>query len=306
MKHLLKLMDLTKEDITSILDIADQLKYELKHGIPHKLLDGKSVALILEKVSTRTRVAFETGINQLGGQPLLLSKSDLQMDRGEPIQDTARALSRYLDGVMIRTFDQSVVDNFAKYGTIPVMNGLTDQTHPFQTLADLMTIRERFYVLDDVKICYIGDGSNVANSLIVGALKMGMKISVATPKGYEPNENILRFAQSYGDYFELTDNPEQAIKDADVVATDTWISMGQENEKEVRIHDFKGYQINDALLKHAKVNVMVQHALPATRGLEITEEVFEAHADEIFEEAENRLHVQKAVVVKLLCKDKEN
>ena len=206
---------------------------------------------------------------------------------------------------MLRTYDQSVVDNFAKYGTIPVMNGLTDRSHPFQTLADLMTIRETFYVLDDVKICYIGDGNNVANSLIVGALKMGMKVSVATPVGYEPDESVLAFAKAYGKKFEITNDPEQAIMDADVVTTDTWVSMGTESERETRLKAFKNYQIHSALLSKAKPEAMVLHPLPASRGLEITEEVFEEHAKEIFEEAENRLHVQKAVVVKLLCKEDE-
>ena len=299
MKHLLKLLDLSTEEIISILDLADQLKYELKHGIAHPLLKGKSLGMIFQKSSTRTRVSFETGIFQLGGQGLFLSSRDLQIGRGEPVQDTARVLSRYLDGIMIRTFEQKEVEDLAKYGSIPVINGLTDFCHPCQVLADLMTIREKYGVLEGLKLCYIGDGDNMANSLIVGGLKTGMKVSVATPAGYKPDASVLSFAEGYKE-FVLTENPEEAVADADVVITDTWASMGVEDEKEARKKAFAGYQVNDALMKFAKADAMVQHCLPAYRGQEITEEVFEAHADEIFEEAENRLHAQKAVMVQLM------
>lgn len=304
MKHLLRLMDCSKEEITQILDLADQLKYERKHNIPHPHLAGKSIGLIFEKSSTRTRVSFETGIYQLGGQPLFLSARDMQIGRGEPVQDTARVLSRYLDGIMIRTFDQAEVEALAGIGSIPIINGLTDYCHPCQVLADLMTIREKFGKLEGLKMCYIGDGNNMANSLIVGGLKMGMKVSVAVPENYRPSESVLAFAERNPDFF-MTDDPMEAAKDADVVFTDTWASMGQEDEKEERKKAFAGYQINDELMAVAKPGAMVQHCLPAYRGQEITEKVFEEHEDEIFEEAENRLHAQKAVLVTLIANKNE-
>lgn len=300
MKHLLKLLDCSKEEIKEILDLADQLKYERKHNIPHSYLAGKSIGLIFQKSSTRTRVSFETGIYQLGGQPLFLPSRDLQIGRGEPIQDTARVLSRYLDGIMIRTYEQKEVEELAKVGTIPIINGLTDFCHPCQVLADLMTIREKFGKLEGLKMCYIGDGNNMANSLIVGGLKMGMKVSVATPNDHKPDPQVLEFASSKPDFFWMED-PIQAAVDADVVFTDTWASMGQEDEKEMRKKIFSGYQINDELMAVAKPGAMVQHCLPAYRGQEITEKIFEEHADEIFEEAENRLHAQKAVMVTLMA-----
>ena len=299
MKHLLTMQDLSKDEIMKILDLADQLKYERKHGISHRYLEGKSVGLIFQKSSTRTRVSFETGVYQLGGQALFLSSRDLQIGRGEPIQDTARVLSRYLDLLMIRTFDQKEVEDLARYGSVPVINGLTDYSHPCQVLADLMTIRERYATLEGLKMCYIGDGDNMANSLIVGGLLTGMDVSVATPKGYEPHVKVLEFAKAYPS-FSLTTDPAKAIQDADVVITDTWASMGMEEEKEIRQKAFQGYTVDDALMSLAKPGAMVQHCLPAYRGQEITEKVFEDHADEIFEEAENRLHVQKAVMVLLM------
>lgn len=299
MKHLLTMEQLSEKEILSILDLADQLKYERKHGIEHPVLKGKSIGLIFQKSSTRTRVSFETGAYQLGAQPLFLSSKDLQIGRGEPVQDTARVLSRYLDCIMIRTYEQKEVEDLAKFGSIPVINGLTDYCHPCQVLADLMTIREKYGVLKGLKMCYIGDGDNMANSLIVGGLKVGMKVSVATPKGYEPDAHILDFAKKYSD-FTLTNDCIEAIQDADVVITDTWASMGMEEEKEKRMHDFSGFQVNEELMKYAQKNAMVQHCLPAYRGQEITEDVFENHADEIFEEAENRLHAQKAVMVQLM------
>ena len=301
MDHLLKLLDCTPEEIASILDLADQLKYERKHNIPHRLLEGKSLGLIFQKSSTRTRVSFETGMFQLGGQALFLSSRDLQIGRGEPIQDTARVLSRYLDGIMIRTFEQKEVEDLAKYGSVPVINGLTDFCHPCQVLADLMTIREKYGVLKGLKLCYIGDGNNMANSLIVGGLKAGMSVSIATAQDYRPAKEVLDFAAGY-DVFSLTEDPMKAAENADVVITDTWASMGQEAEKEVRMKAFQGYQVNDELMAAAKPGAMVQHCLPAYRGQEITEKTFEEHAAEIFEEAENRLHAQKAVMVTLMKK----
>lgn len=299
MKHLLKMMNLSTEEIIEILNLADQLKYELKHGIPHDHLKGKTLGMIFRKASTRTRVSFETGMYQLGGNPLYLSASDMQIGRGEPIQDTARVLSRYIDGIMIRTFDQAEVENLAEYGNIPIINGLTDLSHPCQVLADLMTIREYKGKLDGLKMCYIGDGNNMANSLIVGGLKTGMSVSVACPENYHPAATTLAFAKKY-DCFELTDDPIKAAKDADVIFTDVWASMGQEGEAEIRKKAFKGFQINDEVMAVAKPDAMVQHCLPAHREEEITAKVFEEHANEIFDEAENRLHAQKAVMVLLM------
>ena len=293
------MLDLSTDEIIDILNLADQLKYERKHGIPHPRLKGKSLGMIFQKASTRTRVSFETGMYQLGGNPLFLSSNDLQIGRGEPVQDTARVLSRYLDGIMIRTCEQTEVEDLAKYGSIPIINGLTDFCHPCQILADLMTIREFKGSFDGLKMCFIGDGNNMANSLIVGCLKVGMAVSIACPDDYQPPREILDFAAGY-DCFEMTNVPLDAAKNADVVITDVWASMGQEGEAEKRRKAFAGYQINDEIMAAAKPDAMVLHCLPAHRGEEITEEVFEAHANEIFEEAENRLHAQKAVMVRLM------
>ncbi len=303
MNHLLKLLDLSTEEITGILDLADQLKYERKHNIPHRHLEGQTLGMIFQKSSTRTRVSFETGMYQLGGHALFLSSKDLQIGRGEPVQDTARVLSRYLDGIMIRTFEQKEVEDLAKFGSIPVINGLTDFCHPCQVLADLMTIREKFGSFTGLKMCYIGDGNNMANSLIVGGLKVGMNVAVATPDGYKPDGEVLEFTKGYADKFALETDSFMAASGADIVITDTWTSMGEEAEKEERKKVFKDYQVNKQLLAAANAGAMVQHCLPAYRGQEITEEVFEEHADEIFNEAENRLHAQKAVMVKLMKKD---
>lgn len=299
MKHLLKLADLSKEDILDILNLADQLKYETHHGIEHHHLKGKTLGMIFQKSSTRTRVSFETGMYQLGGQALFLSNRDLQIGRGEPVEDTARVLSRYLDGIMIRTFEQKEVEDLAKYGSIPIINGLTDYCHPCQVLADLMTIREYKKTFDGLKFCFIGDGNNMANSLIVGAITMGMECAIACPEGYTPDAEIMKWASENGRF---TCSPDilACAKDADILYTDVWASMGQEEEKAEREKIFNGYQINDSVMSVAKNDAMVLHCLPAHREEEITAKVFEEHADEIFDEAENRLHAQKAVLVKLL------
>lgn len=299
MKHLLKLGDLEPKEIFDILNVADQLKYESKHGISHKVLAGKTLGMIFSKASTRTRVSFEVGMYQLGGQGLFLSANDLQIGRGEPIKDTARVLSRFLDGIMIRTFRQSDVEDLAKYGTIPVINGLTDYCHPCQVLADLMTVREKLGTLKDLKLCFVGDGNNMANSLIVGCIKAGMTVSVACPAGFEPDADIVAWGKAQG-ALEVTEDVLGAAKGADVVYTDVWASMGQEGEAEARKKAFAGYQVNAAVMGAAHKGAMVLHCLPAHRGEEITEDVLEAHADEIFEEAENRLHAQKAVLVKVM------
>lgn len=300
MKHLLKLLDLSGDEIVELLNLADQLKYERKHGMDHKPLAGKTLGMIFQKASTRTRVSFEVGMYQLGGMALFLSANDMQIGRGEPIEDTARVLSRYLDGIMIRTFAQSDVEDLARYGSIPVINGLTDFEHPCQVLADLMTIREYKGSLAGLKLSYIGDGNNMANSLIVGCLKVGMRVALACPKGYAPAQEALRFAEAYGDAFALVDSPEAAAQGADVLVTDVWASMGQESEKAAREKAFAGFQINNALVSKANPACLVLHCLPAHREEEITAEVMQAHADEIFEEAENRLHIQKAVLVTVM------
>ena len=299
MKHLLKLMDWSEQEITETLNLADQLKYEKKNGIEHHILKGKTLGMIFQKSSTRTRVSFEVGMYDLGGSALFLSSRDLQIGRGEPVEDTARVLSRYLDGIMIRTYAQEEVEKLAEYGSIPIINGLTDYCHPCQVLADLMTIREHKGVIRGNKMCYIGDGNNMTNSLIVGAIKMGMSMAVACPKGYEPDAEIMKWASENGEFL-CTDNILEAAKDADVLCTDVWASMGQEGEAEERKKVFAGYQINAEVMSVAKSDAMVLHCLPAHRGEEITAEVLEAHASEIFDEAENRLHARKAVLVKCL------
>lgn len=300
MKHLLKMLDLSKEEIFDILNLAVKLKTENKNKTEHHILKGKTLGMIFQKSSTRTRVSFEVGMYQLGGQALFLSSNDLQIGRGEPVQDTARVLSRYLDGIMIRTFAQKEVEDLAKYGSIPIINGLTDFAHPCQVLADLMTIKEFKGKFEGLTMCFIGSGNNMANSLIVGGLKVGMKVSIACPKDYKPDGEVLNFAKEYKDKFIITESVEEAAKDSDILFTDVWASMGEEKEAEKRKKIFAGYQINDEIMSLAKPNAMVQHCLPAHRCEEITEKVFEEHADEIFEEAENRLHVQKAVMVKLM------
>ena len=304
MNHLLKLSDLSEADILGILNLADQLKYEKKNGIPHPHLAGKSLGMIFQKSSTRTRVSFEVGMYELGGQALFLSPRDLQIGRGEPIEDTARVLSRYLDGIMIRTFDQAEVEDLAKHGSIPIINGLTDYAHPCQVLADLMTIREVKGNLRGRKLTFIGDGNNMANSLIVGCIKVGMSVAIACPAAYKPDAEIMRWASENGEFL-CTEDIKLAAKDADVGYTDVWASMGQEQEAAERKRIFADYQVNAEVMAQAKGDAMVMHCLPAHRGEEITAEVLEAHAAEIFEEAENRLHAQKAVMVRLMGNTKE-
>lgn len=300
MKHLLKLSDWTSEEIISVLNLADELKAQQKAGVANTSLNGKSIALLFSKASTRTRCSFDVGVYQLGGHSVTLSSNESQIGRGEPIEDTARVMARYFDGIMIRTYAQSDVEKLAQYGGIPVINGLTDFAHPCQVLADLQTIREHKGKLEGLKMAYVGDGNNMANSLIVGALRTGMRIAAACPKGYHPDASVLDFAKDFGGNFTLTGSPAQAAENADVLVTDVWASMGQEGEAEKRKEAFKGFQINHELLQYANPGCMVQHCLPAHRGEEISAEVFEEHATEIFDEAENRLHAQKAVMVTLM------
>lgn len=303
MTDFLKLSDLSPEELDDLLNLAAQLKDERRRGVPHPILSGKSLGMIFEKSSTRTRVSFEAGIYQLGGQGMFLSSRDLQIGRGEPVEDTARVLSRYLDGIMIRTFEQEKVETLAKYATIPVINALTDYAHPCQVVADLLTIREYKGETQGKKLAFIGDGNNMANSLIVGGLLAGMEVSIACPKGYEPAAQAVGFGllPQYTGKLKITDSCIEAATDADVLYTDVWASMGQEDEAVKRQNDFKGYQINEKLMEVAKSDAMVLHCLPAHREEEITAETFEKHAEEIFDEAENRLHAHKAIMVRLMA-----
>lgn len=305
MKHLLCLSDWSGDEILETLSMADKLKYENKNGIRHNhLLKGKTLGLIFSKSSTRTRVSFEVGMYQLGGYSLFLSASDIQLGRGETVADTAKTLSRYIDGIMIRTFKQSDVEILAKAGTIPVINGLTDSQHPCQILADLQTIKENKGKLKGLKLAYLGDGNNVANSLLIGCSKVGMNISVATPKGYECDPDsvgkALSAALQTGASVILTSDPYEAVRGADVVYTDTWVSMGMEDEKEKRKPLFMPYQVNAELMKAAKPDAIFMHCLPAYRGCEVTDEVIDGSRSVVFDQAENRLHAQKAVLVKLM------
>ena len=301
MKHLLKMSDLTREELFHILDVADELKADRKAGRPHPYLAGKTVALIFAKASTRTRTSFEVGVYQLGGLgTYLTATTEMQIGRGEPIQDTARVLGRYYDGIMIRTFKQSDVEALAQYSGVPVINGLTDYCHPCQVLADLQTIREFKGGFEGLKACFIGDGNNMANSLIVGCLMAGMSFTAVCPEDYRPAADVLDYARKFPGKFQLCTDPKEGAVGADVLFTDVWTSMGEEAETEKRRKAFRGYQINEEVLALANPGCMVQHCLPAHRGEEITAEVFEAHAAEIFEEAENRLHAQKAVMAILM------
>jgi len=303
-RDLLTLADYTSEEIQVILDVALQLKKMHKKGIPTLYLKGKTLGMIFQKASTRTRVSFEVGMYQLGGQAIFLSSSDMQLERGESIADTARVLSRYLDGIMIRTFKQSYVEEMAEYADIPVINGLTDLTHPCQALADLLTIMEHKGKLKGLKLAYIGDGNNIAHSLLITSSKVGMDICVATPKGYEPDKMIVMIAKEEADKngsaVIISDDPVDAVKDADVVVTDVWTSMGQENEANDRAKVFKDYQVNLKLVSNAKPDFIFLHCLPAHRGEEVTSDVIDGVHSVMWDEAENRLHVQKAVLTLLI------
>ena len=300
-KDMLSIHDLSVDDVQEILALAKELKAKQKAGIEHHLLKGKTLGMIFEKSSTRTRVSFETGMYQLGGQALFLSNRDLQLGRGEPIKDTARVLSRYLDGIMIRTFGHERVVEMAKYASIPVINALTDLLHPCQVLTDLLTIQEhKGKNLKGLKMAYVGDGNNMTNSYMYGCAKAGMTFVAATPEDYRPDEqvvkNAIEDAKATGASITLVTDPKEAVKDADIVVTDTWASMGQEAEHDMRKKILAPYQVNKELLQGADKRVIVMHCLPAYRGEEITEDVFEANADVIFDEAENRLHTQKAIM----------
>ena len=299
---LLSIHELRADDVEEILTLAADLKAKQKAGIPHKLLAGKTLGMIFEKSSTRTRVSFEVGMYQLGGQALFLSSRDLQLGRGEPIKDTARVLSRYLDGIMIRTYGHERIEELARYADIPVINALSDLLHPCQALTDLLTIREyKGKNLAGLKMAYVGDGNNMTHSLMYAAAKVGMHFAVATPEGYEPNAEVITNAKAdaaaTGATVTITHNPMEAVAGADVIITDTWASMGQEAEHDARTAVFRPYQVNwELVAESGNARCIVMHCLPAYRGEEITEDVFEEFADVIFDEAENRLHVQKAIM----------
>jgi ornithine carbamoyltransferase len=305
MKHLLCLSQWTSEEINETLKLAYKLKYENKNGIRHNhLLKGKSLGLIFSKSSTRTRVSFEVAMYQLGGYSMFLSANDIQLGRGETFSDTAKTLSRYIDGIMIRTYKQSDVEELAACGNIPVINGLTDSQHPCQVLADLQTIKEYKGKLKGLKLAYVGDGNNVANSLMIGCAKVGMNISVATPEGFECDAQSVKLAKEAaaetGAIVVNGYDPNEAVKDADVVYTDTWVSMGMESEKEKRVKIFMPYQVNKQLMQKAKDDAIFMHCLPAYRDYEVTADVIDGPQSVVFDEAENRLHAQKAVLVKLM------
>ncbi|WP_024791426.1 ornithine carbamoyltransferase [Lebetimonas sp. JS032] len=305
MRHFLWFIDYKKEEIEEIIKLAFQIKKETKAKIFKPYLKNTQLAMIFEKSSTRTRVSFEAGINQLGGNGLFLSSRDIQLGRGEPIKDTARVISRMVDLVMIRTFGQERLSEFAKYSRVPVINGLTDLCHPVQLLADLMTVIEfkkfDFRSPEKTLVSYVGDGNNMAHSWAILAGILGFNLNIATPKGYEVDNFIknkaLEFAKVSGALINFYNDPKLAVKNADVVTTDTWVSMGQENEKEKRIKDFKGYEVNNKLMTMAKKDAIFLHCLPAYRGYEVSEEVFEKYEEAIFAEAENRLHAQKGLMV---------
>ena len=304
MQDFISLHDLTKEEITSLLELAIKLKAETKKGIEHHILKGKTLGMIFTKSSTRTRVSFEVGMTQLGGYPLFLSSNDIQLGRGETIYDTAKVLERYLDGIMIRTFAHSDVLELAEHADIPVINALTDLLHPCQVLADLQTVYEHKGTLEGLKFAYIGDGNNMANSIMYGCAKMGIDCAIASPKGYEPDAEVTDGAKAdakkNGSTLIVTEDPVEAIKNADIVYTDTWVSMGQEAEKAERIKIFMPYQVDKKLFANAKEDAVFMHCLPAYRGYEVTEDVIDGPNSIIFDEAENRLHAQKAIMATLM------
>ena len=303
-RDFLTLKDFTGQEIVDMVNLGIDLKAKLKAGIPTPVLEGKSLGMIFQKSSTRTRVSFEVGMYQLGGQALFLSTNDLQIGRGEPIKDTARVLSRYVDGIMIRTYSHAEVEELAQYADVPVINGLTDDYHPTQVIADLITIQEHKGHLKGIKFAYVGDGNNMTHSLMIGGAKVGMDVTVACPEGYMPNPEIVAQAQPYaaesGGSVTVMHDPKEAIAEVDVVYTDTWASMGQEAEKEVRQKAFAGYTVDSAMMALAKPDAIFMHCLPAYRGYEVTDEVMESAQSVVFDEAENRLHAHKAIMATVM------
>ncbi|SNB47223.1 ornithine carbamoyltransferase [Geobacter sp. DSM 9736] len=299
-KDFLALNQYSKAELDALFALTRELKEKQKKRVSHRLLDGRSIALIFEKSSTRTRVSFEVGVYQLGGQPLFISSATSQMGRGEPIKDTARTISRYCDGIMIRTYGQEIVDEFARYASVPVINGLTDLFHPCQIMADLFTVIEHRGSYDGLTFSWVGDGNNMANTWIEAAAIFGFTLKLACPEGYDPDADVLAWAKGKGADILLTRDPREAVQDADVINTDVWASMGQEAEQKEREKAFAGYQVNEALLDEAKGNCMVLHCLPAHRGEEITDDVIEGPHSAVWDEAENRLHIQKAIMATLI------
>ena len=303
-RDFLTLKDFTRQEIEEMVNLGIDLKAKQKAGIPTPILAGKTLGMIFQKSSTRTRVSFEVGMYQLGGSALFLSTNDLQIGRGEPIKDTARVLSRYLDGIMIRTYSHADVEELAEYADIPVINGLTDDYHPTQIIADLITIQEHKGKLEGIKFAYVGDGNNMTHSLMIGCAKVGMDVTVACPDGYMPNPEIVALAQGYaaesGGSVTVMHDPKEAVKGVDVVYTDTWASMGQEAEKEIRKKAFAGYQVDDAMMALAKPDAIFMHCLPAYRGMEVTDEVIESPQSVVIDEAENRLHAHKAIMASVM------
>lgn len=300
--HLLTIAELTKQEVDTLLEMAATGKARHKAGIPHNPLRGKTLGLIFEKSSTRTRVSFETAMHQLGGQAIFISQRDSQIGRGEPIKDTARVMSRYVDAIVIRTFGHDIIEEYAKYSTVPVINGLTDLHHPCQVLADILTIIEKKGGYDGLKVCWIGDGNNMANSWIEAAQVLGFELVLACPRGYYPDEAILKKAVAINPKIRVTESVEEAATGADVLNTDVWASMGQEEEAVARKKAFEGFQINSRVMGLAKKDAIVMHCLPAHRNEEITEEVMEGPQSVIWDEAENRLHIQKAILDRLIVK----
>jgi ornithine carbamoyltransferase len=300
-RHFLALHDYDEIELYSMLSLARELKKQQKQGIPHRLLDGKTVALIFEKASTRTRVSFEVGVFQLGGHGLFMSSGTSQMGRGEPIKDTARVMARYCDGVMIRTFGQEIVEEFAQHSDVPVINGLTDLFHPCQIMADLMTVIEHKKSYEGLKFAWVGDGNNMANTWIEAAAIFGFSLTLACPHGYAPDAQVMAWAQAKAPgLISLTTDPKSAVTGADVINTDVWASMGQESEQKAREQAFAGYCVNDELVALARPDCIVLHCLPAHRNEEISDSVIEGKNSVVWDEAENRLHVQKAIMVRLM------
>ena len=301
-KDFLSILDISKPELEQILTEANRLKTLRKQGVVHVLLRGKSLAMIFEKSSTRTHISFEVGMNELGGHALFLNARDMQIWRGEEIRDTARAASRYVSGIMIRAYKHSTIEEFARFATIPVINGLSDLEHPCQLLADIMTMQEHFGSTRDLRVAWVGDGNNVCNSLILSTVLTGYSVTVATPGGYEPSDEIVKKARALGGKVTLVKDPGEAVKDAHVIVTDTWVSMGDDAERDERLRVFSGYTVDANLMRHASPDARVLHCLPAHRGEEIADEVMEGGQSLVWDEAENRLHAQKALLVRLLKK----
>ncbi|MHB8162767.1 MAG: ornithine carbamoyltransferase [Methanoregula sp.] len=301
-KDFLSILDISKTELEQILTEAKHLKTLKKQGVVHDVLRGKNLAMIFEKSSTRTHISFEVGMNELGGHALFLNARDMQIWRGEEIRDTARAASRYVSGIMIRAYKHSTIEEFARFATIPVINGLSDLEHPCQLLADIMTMQEHFGSTRDLRVAWVGDGNNVCNSLILSTVLTGYSVTVATPDGYEPSADIVTKARALGGKVNLVKSPEQAVKDAHIIVTDTWVSMGDDAEREERLKVFSPYTVDTNLMRHASPDARVLHCLPAHRGEEIADEVMEGGQSLVWDEAENRLHAQKALLVRLLKK----